>query len=200
MAKQGISAVSMRMVTAAAGQRNNSAAQYHFGSKEGLVEAIVESRLGPINEARGRILDGLEDAGRIADVSALVDALVRPLVEATLERQGSYYARFLALSYADPQWSAPALQSQHGRAFERWLQCLHDSLPELPDALRRVRIDRAVRAVIAAIADWEAGRGTRRLPISALVTDLIETTVAGLVTPSSVAQPVPSPSPREVKP
>ena len=38
-AERGIAAMSLREVQAAAGQRNKSAAQYHFGSRTGLIEA-----------------------------------------------------------------------------------------------------------------------------------------------------------------
>ena len=38
--ERGIEAVSLREVGAVAGQRNNSAAQYHFGTREGLVDAV----------------------------------------------------------------------------------------------------------------------------------------------------------------
>lgn len=186
MAREGIAAVSMRDIAVLAGQRNSSAAQYHFGSKAGLIEAIVDSRMGPINERRGRILDQLEVEGRSSDVTALVEALVEPLAEATLERRGSHYARFLALSYTDPQWSAPARRSQHGQTFERWLRCLEGSLPGLPEDIRRLRIDRAVSTVVAQIARWEAGRGTRGLSRPSLIADLIATTVAGLLAPSSL--------------
>ena len=38
-AERGMAAMSLREVQAAAGQRNKSAAQYHFGSRAGLIEA-----------------------------------------------------------------------------------------------------------------------------------------------------------------
>ncbi|HEY9555614.1 MAG TPA: TetR family transcriptional regulator, partial [Acidimicrobiales bacterium] len=61
-AEQGLAAMSLREVQAAAGQRNKSAAQYHFGSRAGLVEAVIANRMGPINEARLAMLAEL-DAG-----------------------------------------------------------------------------------------------------------------------------------------
>src|SRR3546814_12416611 len=59
-AEQGLAAMSLREVQAAAGQRNKSAAQYHFGSPAGLVEAAIANRMGPINEARLAMLDDLD--------------------------------------------------------------------------------------------------------------------------------------------
>ena len=42
-ARDGLDAVSLRQVNTAAGQRNASAAHYHFGSKQGMVLALFEA-------------------------------------------------------------------------------------------------------------------------------------------------------------
>jgi AcrR family transcriptional regulator len=182
IAQHGIGGVSLRAISVAAGQRNNSAAQYHFGSKAGLISAIVNTRLGPINAHRAELLAAADAAGRGEDVEALVEALVVPLVEFTLRRPGSgHYARFLAVSYSDPQWSDVALQSEHGRVFRDWRRRLEDgALAQLPKPLRRLRVDRAVMGVIAEVARWEAGREIRRLSHDELVRDLVAWTSAGL--------------------
>ncbi|WP_198347793.1 TetR family transcriptional regulator [Nocardia terrae] len=41
IAQHGYAALSLRQVGVVAGQRNNSAAQYHFGTKDGRLEAIM---------------------------------------------------------------------------------------------------------------------------------------------------------------
>src|SRR6478609_1182246 len=74
-AERGIEAVSLRDVCAAAGQRNHSAAQYHFGSRAGLVRAVFEHRMGVVNARRHAALD----ATAADDTAAIVAALVRPL-------------------------------------------------------------------------------------------------------------------------
>src|SRR5262249_6285400 len=80
-AERGIGAVSLREIGAAANQRNNGAAQYHFGTKRGLVDAIVEYRMRPINERRLALLDEADAAGRGADLRALVEVLVFPFAD-----------------------------------------------------------------------------------------------------------------------
>src|SRR5215217_4112513 len=91
-AERGIAAVSLREVGAAAGQRNNSAVQYHFGSREGLVDAVYERRMVPINDERAALLASVPDG----DVRRLVEALVVPLAGAD-----TAYLRFLARAVAD---------------------------------------------------------------------------------------------------
>src|SRR3546814_7480665 len=50
--EHGIDAVSLRQIAIAAGQGNTAAVQYHFGSKEGLLEAIFQHRPPAIDQRR----------------------------------------------------------------------------------------------------------------------------------------------------
>lgn len=96
-AERGIGGVSLREVGAAAGQRNNSAAQYHFGSKDGLVRAIFERRMVPIDRRRRAMLTEADGS-----VRSYVEAIVVPLHGAPAR-----YRRFLQqLALADPQLRA----------------------------------------------------------------------------------------------
>jgi AcrR family transcriptional regulator len=95
--ERGIAGVSLREVGAAAGQRNNSAAQYHFGDKDGLVGAIFERRMTPIDRRRRAML---------AESDGSISFLVRSIVE-PLHRAPARYRRFLQqLSLGDPQFRA----------------------------------------------------------------------------------------------
>src|SRR5207248_4822438 len=94
--ERGINAVSMREIAVAAGHRNNSAVGYHFGSREGLVEAIFRYRMGRIDERRRAILVMLDGSGRGDDLRSLVEATVFPLSEPLRHDDGtSWSARFL---------------------------------------------------------------------------------------------------------
>ena len=96
-AERGIGGVSLREVGAAAGQRNNSAAQYHFGSKDGLVAAIFERRMVPIDRRRRAML-----ADADGSIRSYVEAIVVPLHKAPAR-----YRRFLQqLALADPEFTA----------------------------------------------------------------------------------------------
>jgi AcrR family transcriptional regulator len=52
---RGLDDVSLRTIVREAGQRNQSALQYHFGSRDGLVAAILSRRMQQV-EARRRLL------------------------------------------------------------------------------------------------------------------------------------------------
>jgi AcrR family transcriptional regulator len=77
-AARGVEAVSLREVSVAGGQRNHSAAQYHFITKEGLVDALLERHALPLQEAWSPQLDAFEKAEQplLRDIVAL---MVRPI-------------------------------------------------------------------------------------------------------------------------
>src|SRR5688572_20090882 len=61
--QHGFEGTSMRQLTARAGV-NLAAVNYHFGSKDALIEAVFKRRLDPMNAERVAALDELEAAGR----------------------------------------------------------------------------------------------------------------------------------------
>jgi len=77
-AQQGVDRVSLREIAIAAGQRNVSAATYHFGSKRELIEAILERHSLPVQDSWGPALAA--DSEHRLDLNTLLELLVRPLV------------------------------------------------------------------------------------------------------------------------
>ena len=77
-AERGVDAVPVGDVARAAGQRNNSAVQYHFGDKQGLVQAVVDKHQECVDAQRVELLDRL-DAKASATLRDVVDVLVQPL-------------------------------------------------------------------------------------------------------------------------
>ena len=99
-AEHGVTAVSSRQISEAAGQGNNAAVGYHFGSKDELIRAIVHRHDEAIERSRRRFVDrvGAEGTPR-----AWVVCLVLPFTE-HLAAAGatSWYARFLVQMSTDP--------------------------------------------------------------------------------------------------
>ena len=58
-ARDGFEATSLRSITAEAGV-NLAAINYHFQSKEALVQAVIGRRMGPMNDRRLALLDAYE--------------------------------------------------------------------------------------------------------------------------------------------
>ena len=81
--ENGFDGTSLRMITAEA-DVNLAAVHYHFGSKERLLHATLQRRIAPVNAERLRRLDAATDAADpgTPPVEAIVDAFVRPTIEA----------------------------------------------------------------------------------------------------------------------
>lgn len=183
IAERGAGNVSLREVQKVAGQRNKSAATYHFGTKEGLLAAILEYRMGPINELRAAQLDALAREDQIT-LTDLVKVLIDPLVANTVGTPDSGYARFLARADADPVFLPIARAAEESASYRRWRDMTAEQLTHLPKQIRLVRIDRSVAMVIQSLALWEDGRGKRGQRLEVLIDDLVESCVGMLEAPA----------------
>jgi AcrR family transcriptional regulator len=79
--ERGIDRVSLREISAGAGQRNHSAAQYHFDTKRNLIEVLLERHSEPIQQQwLQRFADMDEKGGGLKElVALLVHSLVQKL-------------------------------------------------------------------------------------------------------------------------
>ncbi|OBF11431.1 TetR family transcriptional regulator [Mycobacterium sp. ACS4054] len=139
-AERGMYAVSNRQISEAAGQGNNAAACYHFGTRTDLLRAIEGKHREPIEQLRAQMLTAIEGS---TDLRDWVGVLVRPLTD-HLHALGapSWYARFAAQAMADPTYrhvvTKDALASP---LLVRTIDGINRCLPDLP---RRVRSERMV--------------------------------------------------------
>lgn len=104
-AEQGVYAVSNRQVSEAAGQGNNAAVGYHFGTKADLVRAIVRKHFVRIEQVRLRLLAELDEES--ADIRDWVACLVRPLTEHLAELGQALLVRPLHRAGDDRSGAAP---------------------------------------------------------------------------------------------
>lgn len=85
-------AVPLRDIAVAAGQRNNSAVHYHFGSRDGLIQFVVDQRTGAMEQQRSRLLT--EAIGTDLALPQLVRILAEPMLTTPYEQGSTHYARF----------------------------------------------------------------------------------------------------------
>ncbi|MEJ1959164.1 MAG: TetR/AcrR family transcriptional regulator [Nitrosomonadales bacterium] len=99
--EQGYEATSTRGVTSKAGV-NLAAVNYHFGSKEALMQAVLQRRLEGINRERLRLLDEAEAKaeGRPLKPSLIVDCFFGTLlrIAAANKREGKPFCGYLGAS------------------------------------------------------------------------------------------------------
>jgi TetR/AcrR family transcriptional regulator, regulator of cefoperazone and chloramphenicol sensitivity len=94
-AEESIESVSLREIAVLAGNRNNNAVQYHFGGKDGLVQAIFAYRVWQMDEPRKIGLNALEAKGGMADFRSLLDLLCLPLLDIKDSAGRHSYAGFV---------------------------------------------------------------------------------------------------------
>jgi AcrR family transcriptional regulator len=78
---RGIDGVSLREIRIAAGQRNSSALQFHFGDRDGLRRALAQRHMPRLAAIQEDLYDRVLADGREDDLAALVETMVRPLME-----------------------------------------------------------------------------------------------------------------------
>jgi AcrR family transcriptional regulator len=74
-ARDGVFNASLIDLTRQAGQRNRTALSYHFGSRDGILCAVIDRHALFLARREGELLDV---AGRAAGLEPVVEALVRP--------------------------------------------------------------------------------------------------------------------------
>ena len=136
-AEKGFAATSLRNITTAAGA-NLAAVNYHFGSKDTLIESVFSRRLEPLNRERLALLDEIE---RQADDDRLVERIVEAFIGPPLRmshdprRGGVVFMRLLGHAMNQPKRKIRKLLfGQFREVAQRFGAALQSARPELPAA------------------------------------------------------------------
>jgi len=134
--QHGFEATSMRLLTSTA-RVNLAAVNYHFGSKDALIEALFQRRLDPMNAARIAALDALEQQAGGEPLAA--EQIIRAFIGASLRMiedangGGRNFIRLLGRTYTEPAKQIRALIGQlYAPAMERFKAAFARALPEVP--------------------------------------------------------------------
>jgi AcrR family transcriptional regulator len=99
-ARHGFAGASLRQVTAAA-QVNLAAVNYHFGSKENLINEVFRRRLDGLNASRLEALAAARGKPGYA-LEDTLDAFIRPALALTgTDHGGAAFVRVLARAFAE---------------------------------------------------------------------------------------------------
>lgn len=135
-AQQGFKQTSLRSITTEAGV-NLAAVNYHFGSKDALIEALLAHRLRPMNQERLLRLDQLEQqyGAEAISVEELVRAFVAPALELSrdTDKGGDVFVRLLGRTYIEPSTKLhDSLRTLYEPVIERFRPAFAAALPGLP--------------------------------------------------------------------
>ncbi|WP_238420362.1 TetR/AcrR family transcriptional regulator [Gordonia sp. 'Campus'] len=159
MALHGVSAVSNRQISKAAGQGNNYAVGHHFGSKDDLVRATLVTHNIPIERLRAKCMQAVGPEPGVRD---WLRCLVGPEIE-YLAQLGAptYFARFFAQVSSDPAATALLYEQLAGSTvLTQILDRFYGTLPALPDDVLEVRNNMTRHLIVNTLADIERAAET----------------------------------------
>jgi AcrR family transcriptional regulator len=189
-AERGLFAVSNRGVSVAAGQGNNTAVGYHFGTKADLVRAIVRGHTGRMEPLWSRMA---EEAGESPRARDWISCLVRPVTR-HLDQLGtpSWFARFAAQVMTDPGLRVIMTEETlTAPPLGRILSGLRASLPDLPPQVRAEREDMTRHLIVHVCAERERALAeaapTPRCSWEETATGLVDAVTAVWLAPATPA-------------
>jgi len=186
-----------REIIAAAGQHNQSAITYHFGSRAALIDAVCERHETPIAQHRKHLITRLPGPGDLT-TRQLVEAHVQPLAAEMLHCVPSYWARLSDMLLAEePLWFGPGRepsarpqpQRRGDVVLSELLELMVAHLSHLPEPEAVGRAALTVRFASSGLARWErdSEAGVDGVaPLASFTLILTDLAVAMLDAPSSV--------------
>jgi AcrR family transcriptional regulator len=182
-AADGVENVALTQIVAASGQKNRSALHYHFGSRGGVLTAVLDRRLTPINARRHALLEALPaDARPIDIVRADIAALALTVVE---EPWGPAYISILAQVRFHPQLLGESLVRDENLSGLRLARRrLRAAAPGMPGELLARRSNWLSDSAVFELARWVRDTPPARrtgAAVAALIEDLATYGAAGLL-------------------
>ncbi len=192
-AERGFAATSLRDITAGA-KVNLAAVNYHFGSKDALLSAVFDRRLGPVNAERLRLLGELEQeatGARLGLEDVLQAFLIPPFRK--MQEWGDSGMKFMQLvgrthSEASDQMRASFFQ-HFEEVFARFTDAFGDALPDLSPHDVRLRMHFVIGAMAHTLA-WSQqlarDAGARPDHAESMLGALVQFAAAGMAAPPRV--------------
>jgi len=190
-ADEGVFTASLIEITRRAKQRNRGAVHYHFGSRVGLLCAVLAEHTEFLARREGELLQ-VAQLAPADDVRSVVEAIVRPAAElAESGWRGRCVLMIIAeLAEEDPAGLDPEITAMLAKTGGHAVYALlAERMPDLPTAVETERLSLATEFILHAVADRARALGRRRrsgrpqLEQQAFVDNLVTMIAGGLSTP-----------------
>lgn len=136
-AENGLEGISVRAITKKA-QANLAAVGYHFGSKDSLIQEVIQRRYQWLSRVRLERLDLLEAAAapEVPRIEDVIDVLLLPVLNPFPDRpeESARYRQFFSRVYSEsPQFQKSIRIKGFSETTDRFLELLRRALPHLSD-------------------------------------------------------------------
>ncbi len=136
-AAKGYPNTSLRDITSTA-KANLAGVNYHFGSKDKLLIAVMERRIGPVNQKRLRMLEEIRQAamanGRPPGTKSVLRAFIEPTFDIFESGQsGKDFVGIISQAHIDPDDTIrKRFMALVHPMVEQFLSVLYEAIPDLP--------------------------------------------------------------------
>jgi AcrR family transcriptional regulator len=152
-----VKGVSLRAINSEAGL-SPAALHYHFGSKQALVQALLERQMPALMERRRQLLDTLDGRPEAPSTREILDALIRPQVELLVEEgePGVAYLRLLYRLQADGDLDGRFVMERWPGGVDRLVPLLRKANPSLPLPKLQSRLGITIAAMLRCLSEGPA--------------------------------------------
>lgn len=190
-ATNGFAATSLRAIIKEAGV-NTASVHYHFGSKEGLIEAVMRRRAEPVNSERLGRLDDLE--ARHPDGAIPLEAIIEAFLVPALERLrpakgGELLPHLFGRAIAEPDEKLRGIiYDIFGEVFKRFVAAFTRALPDIPPQDLHWRMHFMIGAMVFTVIGpriQQEPRGARGAAPADMMSRLVDFVAAGMRSPAA---------------
>lgn len=132
-AQKGFDAVSLREITLEAGM-NVASVNYHFGSKEKLIEEIITQHIHFLSQERLRLLDEYSQTEEIIPIEKILYSFMEPKVRLVKSRASAkeLFCKLMGRMMAERGYGMPASIAPQIKAMvQRYAEEFQKTVPEL---------------------------------------------------------------------
>jgi AcrR family transcriptional regulator len=154
-AEHGMSGVGLRAITTEANV-NLASIAYHFGSKDGLLEALFAQRAAPIAQERMRLLNECLEKSAKPKLEDILDAFLRPALTLGVQPQfgGPAFVKLRARLATEPESTTRKILSKaFDQSSRKFIDALVKALPQIPRAEIEWRFHFMLGAMFYTMAD-----------------------------------------------
>ncbi len=201
-AERGFSETSLRQITSKA-KVNLAAVNYHFGSKNALIQAVFARFINPFTRILRERLKNADEGQQAVSLEELLQIITLSIVSVPSrnEKSLSIFMRLLGLAYTQSQGHLRKyLEEQYRTEFKLFMRLLREATPHLSPIERFWRMQFMLGAVAFTMSSSDAlgsilenEKGVRA-PVEQIVAQLVPFLAAGINAPSHAGKSEPESS------